>query len=245
MKVIVCGASGRVGKYLTKAVLEDQDMELIAGIVSGVSPHKGKPIEGSHIVYSDCIIHFLGDCDLIIDFSSPKATNGLLDLIKGRDIALVLGTTAMDEFLQIKIDRISADAAVLQGANFAHGFEAYLKSVLDIAQRHRPVSATVREVYHKNKKKAPSGTSVRIAKEVSETLHGVCGGALPEVPVEVVRDGDTVGINSVRLNLGASKIDIAFTVHTLEAYAKGALEAGHWLVKKPAGLYVLKDMILS
>ncbi|MCK5424580.1 MAG: hypothetical protein KAI89_04340 [Emcibacter sp.] len=53
----------------------------------------------------------------------------------------------------------------------------------------------------------------------------------------------TVGINSLILNLGASEIDLKFTVHTLDSYAKGALEAGKRLVNKAAGLYAPKDMI--
>lgn len=71
------------------------------------------------------------------------------------------------------------------------------------------------------------------------------GFAAPEPAITVNREGDTVGVNEVRFDMGSAEATFTYRVHTLAAYAEGALAAAQWLVStpRPAGRYSLADSL--
>ncbi|WP_029009771.1 4-hydroxy-tetrahydrodipicolinate reductase [Azospirillum halopraeferens] len=229
MRIGIHGASGRVGARLVQAVLAMPDLELGAALVSPGSPRLGTPVDGGHgMEYRAADAAHRSHCDVLIDFSAPAATLRLLDLMGDRPIPVVVGTTGFDSRGEAALTAAAAVRPLLVGANFALGFEAFAAAVRRIAALLPDAAPVVSETYHARKKAEPSGTSRRLAADIADA-RGAPPGA--SVPIEVHREGDTVGVNAVRFDPGVTELRMSFTVHTLDAYARGALEGARWLAR--------------
>lgn len=245
MRIAIMGASGRVGTRLVELVLANPGLELAAALVSPGSRLVGMPVAGGSIEYRPADAAMKNHCDVMIDFSAPAASLALQEEIGTKAIPMVIGTTG---FTPEEDQRLTASCVyrpMLVSANFAHGFEAFRLAALDFARRMPDAEATVSEIYHARKKAEPSGTSRLLARQLFEARSRAMGFAAPEPTITVHREGDTVGVNEVRFDLGSAEASFTYRVHTLAAYAEGALAAAQWLVStpRPAGRYSLADSL--
>jgi 4-hydroxy-tetrahydrodipicolinate reductase len=101
------------------------------------------------------------------------------------------------------------------------------------------------ETYHTRKKALPSGTSRRLAADIRQSRRIAAGFDVGDVPITVRREGDVAGVHEVRFDLGSAEAAFVYRVHTLAAYAEGALAAARWLVDKAPGpgRYSLADSL--
>lgn len=244
MRVAIYGASGRVGVHLVEAILANPGLELAAALVSPKSAVLGSAVAGTAVEYREINPTFNARFDAIIDFSTPEASIYLQELLGTKPIPVVVGTTGFSEKEDQMFEQFAQHRRIMTGANFALGFEAFVASINQFAQSHPGADAAVAEIYHRRKKAVASGTSRRLAEEVSRARK-LAGGDSALPPISVGRVGDTVGVNSVSFDLGVSKAEFTFTVETLAAYAEGALAAMRWLVQDAAeiGRYYPIDML--
>lgn len=245
MRIAIMGASGRVGTRLVELILANPGLELAAALVSPGSRLVGMPVAGGSIEYRPAEAAMKSHCDVMIDFSTPAASLALQADIGTKPIPMVIGTTGFTPEEDARLTASCAHRPMLVSANFAHGFEAFRLAVLDFARRMPDAEATVSEIYHARKKAEPSGTSRLLARQLFEARSRAMGFAAPEPPITVHREGDTVGVNEVRFDLGSAEASFTYRVHTLAAYAEGALAAARWLVStpRPAGRYSLADSL--
>ena len=75
MKVIISGASGKMGKVLESVLKDKDDCEIVAGIDRKVS------IGNSFKIFAN-VCKVDADADVIIDFSHPDLLNPLLNFAK-------------------------------------------------------------------------------------------------------------------------------------------------------------------
>ena len=105
------------------------------------------------------------DVDVVIDFSSAKAVDALLDYCGERKLPLVLCTTGLSEEQLAKVEETAKKTAVLKSANMSLGINTLLKLIQDAAK----VLATagfdmeIVERHHRLKLDAPSGTALALA----------------------------------------------------------------------------------
>jgi 4-hydroxy-tetrahydrodipicolinate reductase len=245
MRVIIFGASGRVGTHLVESVIADPGLELAGAVVSPDSTRLGQPVGEGVLEYRVIDPGMNARCDVIVDFSTPAASIELQQTLAEKPLPVVIGTTGLAPDEQATIEAAARRRPILMSANFAIGFEPFLRAVTTFARLQPGAVASIEEVYHARKKAAPSGTSLRLARELSGAVApGMPGtGALP--PVSVLREGQTVGINTVRFDLGSVDVETRFVVRSLAAYAQGALAAARWLVESSPGngLFSLTDML--
>lgn len=244
MRIGIIGASGRVGTRLIEAILASPGLELAAALVSPASPLIGKPVAGA-LEYRPAERTIRSHCDVMIDFSTPAASLAFQDLLGDKPLPVVIGTTGFTAADEAALTAHAATRPLLVSANFAHGFEAFKQAALGFASTMPGAEPQVVETYHARKKAEPSGTSKMLASEIAAVRSLAMGFAAPETPIAVNREGDTVGINEVRFNLGSAEAAFHFTVHTLAAYAEGAIAAAQWLVTRapPPGRYSLADSL--
>lgn len=238
LKVGIYGASGRVGKLLVEAVLAAPDLALAAAMVSSASSAFGKPVPGTDTAYGTLDILKTVACDVIVDFSRPAATVSLLETGFPKGIPLVIGTTGFDSFQSSLIETAARDRAVVLAANFGRGFPAFLRLVSALAEAEPGVVPRISEVYHVRKPQKPSGTSLLLA----DAAATAAGRAADDIPIDVARQGETVGVNAMHLDFGPAGIEIRYTVHSLASYAEGALAAARWAMGCKPGLYQLADI---
>lgn len=243
MRIAIMGASGRVGTRLVELVLANPGLELAAALVSPRSALIGTPVAGGSIEYRPAEAAMNSHCDVMIDFSSPVASLALQQQVGLKPMPMVIGTTGFTTEDDAALTGFAAHRPMVVSANFALGFEAFRQAAEHFARLMPGGEASVGEVYHARKKADPSGTSRWLASTVRDARSAVMGFAAPTPEIHVEREGDTVGINEVRFDLGSAELLLSYRVHTLAAYAEGALAAADWLhTRRPAhGRYSLAD----
>ena len=127
VKIIMHGCNGHMGQVISGIVEKDPDAEIVAGIDIA---DQGK---NSYPVFTDidaCQV----EADAIIDFSSAKATDKLLEYSAARQIPVVLCSTGLSQEQLAKVEETSRKVAVLKSANMSLGINTLLKLVQDAAK---------------------------------------------------------------------------------------------------------------
>ena len=249
VKIIMHGCNGHMGQVISGIVEKDPDAEIVAGIDIA---DQGK---NSYPVFTDidaCQV----EADAIIDFSSAKAADKLLEYSAARQIPVVLCSTGLSQEQLAKVEETSRKVAVLKSANMSLGINTLLKLVQDAAK----VLATagfdmeIVEKHHRLKVDAPSGTALALADSLNEAMdnkyHYVYDRSQKrekrddkEIGISAVRGGTIVGEHEVIFAGQDEVIEFKHTAYSKAIFGKGAVEAAKFLAGKPAGRYDMSDVI--
>lgn len=249
VKIIMHGCNGHMGQVISDIVEKDPDAEIVAGIDIA---DQGK---NSYPVFTDidaCQV----EADAIIDFSSAKATDKLLEYSAARQIPVVLCSTGLSQEQLAKVEETSQKVAVLKSANMSLGINTLLKLVQDAA---RVLAAAgfdmeIVEKHHRLKLDAPSGTALALADSINEAMdnqyHYVYDRSQKrekrddkEIGISAVRGGTIVGEHEIIFAGQDEVIEFKHTAYSKAIFGKGAVEAAKFLAGKPAGRYDMSDVI--
>lgn len=249
VKIIMHGCNGHMGQVISDIVEKDPDAEIVAGIDIA---DQGK---NSYPVFTDidaCQV----EADAIIDFSSAKATDKLLEYSAARQIPVVLCSTGLSQEQLAKVEETSRKVAVLKSANMSLGINTLLKLVQDAA---RVLAAAgfdmeIVEKHHRLKLDAPSGTALALADSINEAMdnqyHYVYDRSQKrekrddkEIGISAVRGGTIVGEHEIIFAGQDEVIEFKHTAYSKAIFGKGAVEAVKFLAGKPAGRYDMSDVI--
>lgn len=249
VKIIMHGCNGHMGQVISGIVEKDPDAEIVAGIDIA---DQGK---NSYPVFTDidaCQV----EADAIIDFSSAKATDKLLEYSAARQIPVVLCSTGLSQEQLAKVEETSRKVAVLKSANMSLGINTLLKLVQDAA---RVLAAAgfdmeILEKHHRLKLDAPSGTALALADSINEAMdnqyHYVYDRSQKrekrddkEIGISAVRGGTIVGEHEIIFAGQDEVIEFKHTAYSKAIFGKGAVEAAKFLAGKPAGRYDMSDVI--
>jgi 4-hydroxy-tetrahydrodipicolinate reductase len=202
IRVGVVGASGRMGRTVCRAVIEAEDLDLVAAVdrsnagedVGGLT---GLPPTAVTIATS---LDALADAgtEVAIDFTHPDVVMDDVRWCLAHGVHVVVGTTGITPADLEDIRRLATDVNAIVASNFALGAVLMQRFAAEAA-RHFPAVEIV-ELHHDGKADAPSGTALatarRVAERRAETWRGPDGAAL-----EGARgaDLDGVRIHAVRL----------------------------------------------
>ena len=221
VKIIMHGCNGHMGQVISEIVEKDPNAQIVAGIDIA---DQGK---NSYPVFTDidaCQV----EADAIIDFSSAKATDKLLEYSAARQIPVVLCSTGLSH------EQLAQDAArVLAAAGFD----------MEIVEKH-----------HRLKLDAPSGTALALADSINEAMdnqyHYVYDRSQKrekrddkEIGISAVRGGTIVGEHEIIFAGQDEVIEFKHTAYSKAVFGKGAVEAAKFLAGKPAGRYDMSDVI--
>lgn len=118
----------------------------------------------------------LAECDVpadvVVDFSSYKAADALLDACKEKKLPLVLCTTGLTEDQLKKVQETSKEIPVLRSANMSLGVNTLMKLVQAAAKvlAEAGFDMEIVEKHHKLKCDAPSGTAIALADSLNEAM---------------------------------------------------------------------------
>lgn len=248
-RVIMHGCNGHMGQVITGLAAADEEIEIVAGI--DLSDH----IKNTYPVFSSldaCDV----EADVIIDFCSAKAVDGLVDYSVKKQIPVVICTTGISEEQMVKIKEASKSVAVLKSANMSLGINMLLKLLKEAALTLAPAGFDVEivEKHHNQKLDAPSGTALALADSINDALdHGYtykfdrskerAKRSKMEIGISAVRGGNIVGEHEVIFAGTDEVIEFKHTAYSKAVFAKGAIEAAKFLAGKPAGFYDMSDVI--
>lgn len=249
VKVIMHGCNGKMGQVITKLIEEEETVEIVAGV--DVSDH----IQNSYPVYKD-LASCDAEADVVIDFASAKAVDGLLDFCAERQIPCVLCTTGLSKEQLAHVEEASQKVAVLRSANMSVGVNLLMKLLKEAS----PILADagfdieIVEKHHNLKVDAPSGTAIALADSINDAFEEKYEYVYDrsarrekrpekEIGISAVRGGTIVGDHDVIFAGADEVITFSHRAYSRAVFGKGAVQAAKYLAGKPAGLYNMSDVI--
>lgn len=240
VRVTLIGAAGRMGRAITAAAGEQDDVIIAAGVDAG------EEIDAA-----------VAAGDVAIDFSHASATDRNCSVCVELRKPLVIGTTGQSPEQIRAIQLAATEIPVLRAANFSVGVNVLFWLTRNAARLLGPAfDLEIVEAHHRLKKDAPSGTAKRLADILTEerklqydehVAHGRQGqlGERPdeEIGMHAIRGGDIVGDHTVIFAGRGERLELTHRASSRETFAVGALRAARWLVGKRPGLYSMEDVL--
>lgn len=249
IKVVVCGASGRMGQTIGRMVNESKDLKLVGGINL-----KSSSFFGVEIVETKNAEALLKKtkADVLIDFTIASAAVGNVQMAARNNCALIVGTTGITADQRAEMEKaIHGHVPAVISSNFSIGVSIFLQLVRESAKLLKDYDIEVLEAHHRNKKDAPSGT----AKTILQILDDEAGTRQKrygregmterkdEIGVHVIRGGDIVGDHKVMFSKNFETIELSHRAYDRSVFASGALLAARWVVGKKPGVYGMNDVL--
>jgi 4-hydroxy-tetrahydrodipicolinate reductase len=250
-RIIMNGANGHMGQVITQIVANDADCEIVAGIDPYTEKKNDYPVFASP---AECNV----DADVIIDFSNPKAIDGLLDYAVEKNLPVVLCTTGLSDDQIAEVNERSKKVAILRSANMSLGINTLFELLGKATKVFEDAGFDVEivEAHHNQKLDAPSGTAIALADAVNEAADGKYTYTYDRHDRRQKRDPKEIGISSIRGGNIVGEHEVIFAgedevitfkhqATSKSVFAKGAVEAAKFLAGKPAGMYDMRQVIAA
>jgi len=263
VRVVIIGASGRVGRALVRAAGEVGEVRITGAVASAASASLGRDageLAGTGrlgVVVTSDLPAALAAADVAIDFSEPHATRGHIVACRAARKPLLIGTTGLGAELAGELDAAAREIALLVAPNTSLGV-ALLMELVRRAARALPVDFDIEilEAHHRMKRDAPSGTALELARAAgegrglasSEALAGASSGRggsrrRGQIGFAVLRGGEIVGEHTVLFAGPGEELRLSHRAGDRAIFARGALRAALWLVGRSPGRYGMSDIM--
>ena len=232
VRLLVHGAGGRMGQALLRLCAEPGSG---CEVVAAVSRKIGQRVVDGVPQFAATELHGVPAFDVAVDFSLPEGFDAILALCLERGVALVSGTTGLDDAQRAAIDAAAARIPVLWASNFSLGV-AVLHELVERAARALPGwDCDIVEIHHVRKLDAPSGTALTLGAAAE------AGGATPRYAS--LRAGDVVGEHTVQFAGQGERIELVHRATSRDVFARGALHAAARLHGRGHGRYRIADLL--
>ena len=247
INIAVCGANGKMGQEVIKAVNSADDMTLVARI--DINNGQFATIKDA----KDSV-----DIDILVDFTQPQSIyeNALYCL--NNNINIVIGTTGLtdNQIDELKNLSESTNTGCLIAPNFSTGAVLMMKFAQTAAKYFN--NAEIIELHHNQKKDAPSGTAVKTAAMMSEVNDNLASGNCTETEtIEGARGANSynnIHIHSVRMPgfMASQEVILGSNGQTLkirhdstdrECYMPGVLLAIRYVSEHKSFVYGLDNIM--
>ena len=248
ISIILHGCSGRMGHIITEICENDPNTGIVAGVDAFGDAYAGYPV---YRTLEEC-----PEADVVIDFSTASAVDGLLAYCSEKKLPVVVCTTGLSEDQTKALHKAAEKTAVLKSANMSVGIN--LLEVL-IAQAAPKLAAAgfdveIVEKHHKMKIDAPSATAIALAEAANDALGGDYEFVydrsgrrekrpVKEIGVSAVRGGTIVGDHDVIFAGQDEVITLSHRAYSRAVFGKGAVEAAKFLSGKESGFYTMGDVL--
>ena len=201
MKVAVFGANGKMGRAVLETLKE--------------RGHAVCPIEKDTTDMD-------GDCQVAIDFSSPKATEKLVYLCQKHHVPLVCGTTGQsDEELSL-LEKLGESVSVVKKANFSVGFDTLCTIVETACTTLIGWDKQLLEIHKIDKKDKPSGSAKVLAKSMDVDYNEILS----------LRLANHVGEHVAIFENDWESVTVTHKVFDRKCFAQGAVDLAEKIAKK-------------
>jgi 4-hydroxy-tetrahydrodipicolinate reductase len=248
-----------MGLSLVRAVAAATDLQLVAGIIEPDNTQIGRDVgELAGIGPSGVVLGTtLPEADIMLDFSAPRVMQEWASRCASEGIALLSGTTGLNEADQMALARASEKVPVVWAPNMSIGVQLLYGLSAQVA-RSIGDSADIEifEVHHRHKVDAPSGTALEIGRTINQAMDrepeagwvlsregGDCRRQAGEIGFSASRTGDVIGDHTVIFGLDGERLEVTHRASSREAFVNGALLAARWLVQQSPGQYRFQDVL--
>jgi 4-hydroxy-tetrahydrodipicolinate reductase len=263
VRVAVAGASGKMGGRLVHLVKQSGDLEIAGGLERLGHPAIGKDL-GEVVGLGTLGVPLVDDLnalvpkiDLLFEFTIPEASLEHLRVMANHGKPMVLGTTGFSAAQLTEIRSLAQRLPLFMAPNMSPAINVMYKLIADAARLlGSDFDIEIVEAHHRYKVDAPSGTAVRMAEILAQTLNrdmekvgvygrkGIVGQRKDEeIAVLSIRAGDLTGDHTVTFGGIGERLEIVHRTQSRDAFGRGALRAAHWIVHQKPGLYDMQDLL--
>jgi 4-hydroxy-tetrahydrodipicolinate reductase len=263
IRAIVTGAGGRMGGRIISLLAETEGIEL-----AGAVERKGHPLIGrdvgdglglgrTRVIVSDDLAVAIEQGDVVIDFTSHDVSANHLEIAAAKGRAIVIGSTGFTANELKRVSELAGSARCVMAPNMSVGVNVLFKVLADVAGiLGKEYDVEIVEAHHHLKKDAPSGTALKMAQVIAESLgrdldkvgvysrKGLIGERTKqEIGIQTVRAGDIVGEPTGIFGGMGERLEFIHRAHSRDNFACGAIRAALWIIGQPNGLYDMQDVL--
>jgi len=252
IKVGIVGSTGRVGGLLIDNLKDDSEAKLS---VVHVFDNLERELSEDVLITNSMKV-LLENCDVVIDFSAPEATEELLENALKNPTPLVIATTGFTAHQQNLLTEASKEMPLLYSSNMSVGIALLKQLVEKVSATLEDFDIEIVEQHHRHKVDAPSGTALTLgefaakgrgldldAVRVSGRDGQIGARTKDEIAVMALRGGDIVGRHTVGFYNDGEFLELNHTATSRDTFAKGAIRAAKWLIGQEKGLYSINDCL--
>ena len=263
LKAGVVGVEGKMGSTILSLLINSNEFEVVGATELSGSTAIGKDIgaltasaeQGTKV--KEKIEDAFKNADGIIDFSSPASSLETAKYAAKNCNALVIGTTGFSDKQKKSLLKLAQNFPCVFSPNMSVGVNVMFEMSKKLTELlGNDFDIEILESHHRNKKDSPSGTALKIAEVVSQSLnknlsdiavynrHGNTGERKKgEIGIQTLRGGDVVGEHSLIFYGDGERIEFTHKASSRDTFARGAIRALKWVSDRPAGLYSMKDVL--
>ena len=259
----VIGAGGRMGITILELLSRNDSFDIVGAsedknhVMIGKKLNSIIPGSNPNIKIEYELQKALSRADGIIDFSSPESSLAAAKYASENNKPLVIGTTGFNKKQKNIIKRLSGSFPCVLSPNMSIGVNV----MFEISKRltrlmYEDFDIEILESHHRNKKDSPSGTALKLAEIVAESMgknlediavYSRYGNTGPrkkgELGIQTLRGGDVVGEHSLLFYGDGERLELTHKASSRKTFAGGAIRALKWIVDKPNGLYSMKNVL--
>ena len=252
INLAISGCLGRMGQQLIKSSKTNKSFKLVALTESKVF---NKKIAGVKLNLNTD--ETFKNADVIIDFTIPNCTLGILKIASKLKKKVIIGTTGFSKKEEAVIKNFSKKIPILKAGNMSLGVNLlmYLTEIASKALNDDYLSK-IFEIHHKHKKDYPSGTALMLGKGIADggnkNFYNLIGKKFlnkkifpygKKINFNSIRKGEIIGEHEVTFSSGKEIIKLNHEAFDRALYSDGALTAAKWLINKKPGLYSMRDLL--
>ncbi|WP_246213260.1 4-hydroxy-tetrahydrodipicolinate reductase [Enterobacteriaceae endosymbiont of Donacia tomentosa] len=249
IRLAISGIYGRMGQEILKIINQENNNISLNGILEkkNLINNKSKVLYKSNYlqVQSD-LLSIINDFDILIDFTNPDTTINYLNICKKYNKKMVIGTTGFTEKEKIIIKEASKKIAIVFTSNFSQGINILFKILKNITEifcinQQENLDIDIIEKHHKKKIDSPSGTALFIKDIIDQSCKKY--NFLQKIFFHSIRAGDIPGEHKIIFSLMGEQIELTHKALNRIPFARGAVKAAIWLIKKETGIYNMEHVL--
>ncbi|MHA1148334.1 MAG: 4-hydroxy-tetrahydrodipicolinate reductase [Promethearchaeota archaeon] len=251
VKLLVLGASGAMGKLISKLALDDKDIEIVAAVdinhigqllgnlVGAQDPNDIKIRDSAEL---EKIIKETNP-DVAVDFTIATATERNCEILVKSGVRCVIGTTMLSSAFLKNFEQWVEEnkAPAVISSNMATGVNILFKMASVLATYLNDWDIEIIEAHHHRKADAPSGTAMTLAHLICESIGADLEkvakygrdkgpnkrqvGAKKEIGINAVRAGDIIGDHTILYAGPGERIELKHQAHSRNCFASGSITA--------------------
>ena len=258
IRLAIHGAAGRMGQRLVALAHADPAITIVAALESAAHPRIGE--DAGLLVWTGPIGVRLSSrlevpAEVVVDFSTAGALEGVLQLCLEKQLPLVVATTGLSEAQQAAVQAAGQQIPLVWAPNMSLAVNLTLKlaEVAASALTDKDADVEIVERHHRFKEDSPSGTALKFGQKIAAIMgqavhrHGRSGrpGARPhgEIGYHAIRAGDNPGEHTIVFAMPGESIELTVRATSRDCYALGALSAAKFLPGKRPGTYSIQDVL--
>src|SRR5215475_14634526 len=216
INVAIAGATGWTGGPLSRAVMESEDLDLVAAVARTTAGQDlGEVLDGERTgvpIFAE-VADALASADVLVDFTSHESVQAHVMTAVEYGVNVVIGTSGLtgEDFTEIDSAARLRGVGVVAAGNFSLS-AAMVQAAALLAARYIPHWEVI-DYASATKADVPSGTSRELAERLASVRRPEMGRSLADTAGPIEARGATVDgvqIHSVRLPSFVVSTEVVF-----------------------------------